>query len=305
MIPSWGVSQANREVEDLKQATFSKLWALSLGFLFCWSSPALSQSVFPLPSAIALHSYQQQILQALTTKQVVYLGETHDQPEDHRAQLEIIQALHRQNPKVAIALEMFQRPYQKALDLYLAGKLSEPELQTQTEYDKRWGYPWEFYAPILRFAKEKKIPAIALNAPSEVTRKVSRKGLQALTAEERQLIPPMSELRSEPKSYRDRIQKIYDGFHQGKGNSTQFENFFLAQIIWDETMADRISQFLRQNPKTQVIVLAGQGHLIYGEGIPSRVARRIKTVKQSIVLINPDQELLNPPAGDYFWREPS
>jgi uncharacterized iron-regulated protein len=282
--------------------TFSKLWVWLLVGLLAWTSPVLAQSIFPLPSAIAFTSYQQQILQALSNQTVIYLGETHDQAEDHQAQLEIIQALHRQNPSLAIAFEMFQHPYQKALDSYLAGNLTETELQEKTEYKKRWGYPWEFYAPILRFAKEKQIRAIALNAPSEITRKVARRGLQALTIRDRQLIPPFSELRPEPESYRDRIRQIYDGFHRGKGNSAQFENFFLAQIVWDETMADRISQFLRKHPKTQVVVLAGQGHVIYGEGIPSRVVRRIESVKQSIVLLNPADELLKPPAGDYFWR---
>jgi uncharacterized iron-regulated protein len=282
--------------------TFSKFWIwLLVGLLSC-VSPVLAQSIFPLPGPIAFNSYQQQILQALSNQTVIYLGETHDQAADHQAQLEIIQALHRQNPNLAIAFEMFQHPYQKALDSYLSGNLTEAELKAKTEYEKRWGYPWEFYAPILRFAKEKQLPAIALNAPSEITRKVARQGLQALTLRDRQMIPPISELRMEPDSYRDRIRQIYDGFHHRKGNSAQFENFFLAQIIWDETMADRISQFIRKNPKTQVVVLAGQGHVVYGEGIPSRVARRIKTVKQSIVLLNPAEELLNPPAGDYFWR---
>lgn len=62
----------------------------------------------------------------------------------------------------------------------------------------------------------------------------------------------------------------------GHGSSTDFERFFLAQVLWDETMAETIARFLQDNPDYQVVVLAGQGHIIYGYGIPSRVVRRLK-----------------------------
>src|SRR4028118_1600443 len=65
----------------------------------------------------------------------------------------------------------------------------------------------------------------------------------------------------------------------GQGNSTSFERFFTAQVLWDETMADKIAQFLKANPNYQVVVLAGTGHIIYGYGIPSRVARRLGSGK--------------------------
>ncbi|CAD5971707.1 hypothetical protein PCC9214_03858 [Planktothrix tepida] len=41
-----------------------------------------------------------------------------------------------------------------------------------------------------------------------------------------------------------------------------------AQILWDETMADAIVNFVKNNPDFQVIVLAGQGHIVYGYGVP-------------------------------------
>ena len=246
----------------------------------------------------------QAVLQQLARSQVVYLGETHDSEADHQAQLEIIQALHQKNPKLAIAMEMFQRPFQSVVDRYLAGEITETQLKELTEYEKRWGFPWEFYAPILRFAKENKIPVIALNTPAEITRKVSRQGLESLTAEERRWIPPFSEIRTEPERYEQRLREIYDEMHQGKGNSERFEKFFLAQVLWDETMAEGVSQFLKANRDRQIIVLAGKGHIVYGDGIPSRVTRRIGTdLKQAIVLLNPPAELQkDAEIADFFWK---
>ena len=40
-------------------------------------------------------------------------------------------------------------------------------------------------------------------------------------------------------------------------------------------MAEKAAQFYQENPDYQVVVLAGKGHVIYGYGIPSRVARRL------------------------------
>lgn len=250
-------------------------------------------------------SHRGQILQSLAQADVVFLGETHNRPEDSQAQLEIIQAL-AQKGKVAIAMEMFQRPYQAAIDAYLQGKISETQLVEQTEYEQRWGFPWENYAPILRFAQSQQIPVLAMNAPSEVTRKVAGGGLEALAPEDWQWIPPQSEIRTDNQNYRQLLRGVFEQ-HQtgGQGNSDRLERFFLAQVLWDETMAHHIVQFRQAHPDYQVIAIAGQGHIIYGYGIPSRVARRLgPSVRQYSVLFNSsdrDWDAAETPIADFFW----
>lgn len=247
-------------------------------------------------------------LQNLAKADVVYLGETHDNLEDHQIQLQIIQELQRRNRKIAIAMEMFVQPYQNILNRYLAGKLSEQELVEQSNY-KQWGYPWEYYAPILRFAKEKQLPVIALNIPIEITRQVTRSGLESLTPQQRKLIPPFSEIRTDNIEYRQLLAEIFGQHqHSGHGNSNKFEIFFLAQVLWDETMAAQVSKFLKANPSYQVVVLAGQGHIIYGYGIPSRVARRVqdKRLVQRSVLLSPAKDEpgnSKQASADFVWQQ--
>jgi len=251
----------------------------------------------------------QAALQELAQADVVYLGETHDRPEDHKNQLQIIQELQRQNPKIAIAMEMFQRPYQCVLNRYLAGKLGEQELVEQSEYNQRWGFPWGHYAPILRFAKEKQLPVLALNTPTEVTRQVARAGLDSLTPEQRQFIPPFTEIRTDNAEYRQLVTNAFRQHqHANHGYSADFEQFFLAQVLWDETMAERIVQFVKANPDYQVVVLAGRGHIVYGYGIPSRVDRRLKDkqlVQRSILLSRPKDTSANTnkPIADFIWEK--
>ncbi|MBD1836694.1 ChaN family lipoprotein [Coleofasciculus sp. FACHB-64] len=288
----------------MKKYSFTQFYAWSLFIFLLCALPAYSQTI---SSPQTQQSYTApEVLQQLAKVNVIYLGESHDSPEDHQAQLEIIQELYRRNRKIAIAMEMFQRPYQGVLDRYLAGKITETQLIEQSEYKKRWGFSWEYYAPILGFAKEKKLPVLALNTPSEVTRKVARKGLESLTAAERRYIPPDAEIRTDNPEYRQMVQQAFQQ-HQvaGHGSSANFERFFTAQVLWDETMADAIAQFLKTHPDYQVVVLAGQAHIVYGYGIPSRVARRLgnKIVQRSI-LLNPtvDEPAQTDKAiADYFW----
>ncbi|MEG4837502.1 ChaN family lipoprotein [Microcoleus sp. B9-D4] len=290
----------------MKTTKLIKMCALSLSiFLLCSSAAAASTTANPQPSQTYTN---QEILEQLVKAKVVYLGETHDSAEDHQAQLKIIREMQRQNRKIAIAMEMFQRPFQSAIDNYLAGKLTEEQLVEETEYDRRWRFPWESYAPILRFAKENQLPVLALNTPSEVTRKVATQGLESLTAEEKKHIPPISEIRTDNAEYRQLLLEVFQQHQKAaQGNSTAFERFLQAQVLWDETMAEKIAEFVKANPDYQVVVLAGKGHIIYGYGIPSRVERRlgVGNVKMRSVLLNSnDNPVLSAdrPIADFVWQ---
>ena len=245
-------------------------------------------------------------LKELAKANVVYLGETHDRTQDRQLQLEIIQELQKRTPQIAIAMEMFQIPYQDAIDGYLAGNLSEQELIEQSEYEQRWGYSWESYAPILRFAKKKQLRVLALNTPSEITRQVAKEGLDSLTPQQRKIIPPTSEIRTDNDAYRQMLAKTFAQHqHASHGNSSRFDRFFLAQVLWDETMAAEIAKFVKANHKHQVVVIAGQGHIIYGYGIPSRVARRMpqQFLQFSVLLSSPEEVTNSPqPIADYIWQ---
>lgn len=291
----------------MRKRQFSQVCAWSLGILLLSTQVAYSQTRSIPPSQQAPNI--QMLLQELAQANVVYLGETHDSLADHDAQLQILKVLHERNPRIAIAMEMFQRPFQRHLDEYLANTITEAQLRERTEYKERWGFPWEYYAPILRFAKANRLPVIALNTPTELTRKVARNGLESLTAQEQKLIPPLSEIRTDNGAYRQMLQGIFQQHQQGgHGRSDGFERFFQAQVLWDETMAETIAEFLQTNADHQVVVLVGQGHIVYGYGIPSRVARRLGNVVQRTVLLNPPEGI---PAqsgsaiADFIWNTTS
>jgi uncharacterized iron-regulated protein len=207
------------------------------------------------------------IIPRLAEQRVVFIGETHDRFDHHLTQLEIIRRLHAIHPRLAIGMEAFQQPFQGVLDDYIAGNQSEAEMLRATEYFTRWRFDYRLYAPILRYARAHRLPVIALNLPAELTRKVGREGVAALTAAERAQLP--AEIDRSDTAYEGRLREV---FNQHPDSGGGFENFRDVQLLWDEGMAERAVEYLVAHPDHHMVILAGSGHLARGSGIPRRLA---------------------------------
>jgi uncharacterized iron-regulated protein len=230
----------------------------------------------------------------LADRRVVFVGESHDRYEDHLNQLAIIEGLHRQGRDLAIGMEFFQQPFQEALDVYVAGTLSEKEMLRRTGYFERWRFDYRLYRPILRFAREHGIPLIALNVESEITGKVGDGGIASLSEAERARIP--AELDRDDAAYRERLRAVYE--HHPAKEGGDFEHFLEVQLLWDEGMAERAARYLGEHPGKTLVVLAGAGHLEYGQGIPKRVLRRIEV--PSAIVLNGTGRDLDPGIADFL-----
>jgi aminopeptidase N len=215
----------------------------------------------------------------------VYVGEYHDRVSHHNVQLQVLQGLHRKDPKIAVGMEMFQRPFQKALDDYIAGSIDEREFLKRSEYFKRWGFDYNLYKPIIDFCREQKIPVVALNISREIVEKVAQKGLDALSEEEKKEIPLHMDFSDD--EYKERLKDIF-GRH-GSGGEKKFDFFYQAQVLWDEIMSQFIDEFLKKNPDRRMVGITGGGHLAYGSGIPKRTFRR-NGYEYAIILNDADVE---------------
>jgi uncharacterized iron-regulated protein len=219
------------------------------------------------------------LLTRLADKRVVYVGESHDRYEDHLNQLSIIRGLHEQGRSLAIGMEFFQQPFQAALDEFVAGAISEAEFLRRTEYFTRWRFDYRLYRPILRFAREHGIPLIALNLPKEITDQAGDGGIASLSPEQAAQIP--TDMDRDDPAYRERVEAVF-AMHP-KDEDADFEHFLDVQLLWDEGMAERAVAYLRAHPDKTLVVLAGTGHVEYGQGIPQRVARRIEVPAATVV----------------------
>lgn len=287
--------------------------ALALVTLACATpraaTPAVATPAAPRARIVAMPSGEtlslDELVERLAGARVVYVGEHHDRAADHEAQRAIVEALHARDPEIAIGLEMVQRPYQPALDDYVARTTDEPALLEQLEWSERWGFDFALYRPLFALAREHGLPLVALNAPSELTRAVARGGLDALAADQRAMLPAELDLESAP--HRRMVEEALRE-HPGMTDA-MLERYYAAQVVWDETMADTIAAFAARSP-AKLVVLAGVMHVASGLGIPARAARR-GVAPHAIVLPIAESELdaarrADPPLADFLWvaRDP-
>ncbi|HVO29590.1 MAG TPA: ChaN family lipoprotein [bacterium] len=212
----------------------------------------------------------------LSGADVVFVGEDHDNPHHHELQKRVLDALAAKKNGMGLGMEMLQERSQKVADEFSEGKIDADALASEVDWKRTWGFPFAMYRPVLEVARAKKVALFALNADDEVVHKVSQKGLEGLTAEERAKVP---ELDLSSKEYRDFVREAFQG-HM-KMSEDRFERFFTAQVIWDETMASHTADAAKNRP---MMVMAGTGHLLRRMGIPSRVERRLPSAKTRVLL---------------------
>lgn len=239
----------------------------------------------------------QAVLDRIADRRVILVGESHDRYDHHQNQLAVIRGLRERGLDIAIGMEFFQAPFQPQLDAFLAGEIHEKQLLKQTEYYSRWRYDYRLYRDILEYARAQGLPLVALNAPSELVARVSQGGLAALTPEERSGL--MVSAPGGEQAYEARLRPIFD-LH-GTTDETRFQRFADVQRLWDAYMARTASDFLARNPSKRLVILAGAGHVVYRDAIPSRLAGL--SARDLAVLATGRQDRYSGSAPDVLFAE--
>lgn len=217
-----------------------------------------------------------QMIGEISKTNIIFVGESHDSARDHQMQLDVIKSLNKTGVALAIGTEMFRADSQKQLDEWTNGALGLKDFLKV--YYGNWNFPWPLYADIFLYARDNRIPLIGLNVPEKITQKVSREGFSSLTEKELKELPPGISCDVDP-TYMNFIRRAYI-FH-GKEEKS-FIHFCEAQMVWDKTMAWNLAEFLIENPKRTVIVLAGTGHS-WKKGIPEQF-RRMSPLSYRVLL---------------------
>ncbi|NNK13883.1 MAG: PDZ domain-containing protein, partial [Desulfofustis sp.] len=235
------------------------------------------------PAGMALKALTEfdELVDELSDKRVVYLGETHTSRPDHLLQRLLIEALHSRDERLAIGMEMFPRSSQPALDRFIEDPdFSEAEFIRESRYYEVWRYDYRLFRPIFAYARKHKIPLVALNIDREITNTVFKGGsLEALSDEQKAQLP--TQMRLDLEGYAERLKSTYQMHGQDHGGGS-FAGFIKAQALWDETMAESIVGYLEKHPDTRMVVLAGNQHTRKDSGIPPRVAARIDVTQASV-----------------------
>ncbi|MEF3280543.1 MAG: ChaN family lipoprotein [Elusimicrobiota bacterium] len=232
---------------------------------------------------------EQELNSLIQKSDIVYVGEQHDKKGSHEIQLEVIKKIfEKKGNKIAVGFEMLNSTLQNILDEYISGNLTEEEFLTKIDWKKEWGFDYNLYKPIFDFIKEKKLKAIALNVPRKIVSKIARGGLEVLSEDEKNLIAKEIKVVND-KKYNDYLLQTFSGHGENPMNKIMsFENYRLSMAVWNESMGEKVNEFLKNNNEYSFVVIAGNGHIMYNAAIPWSVKRRIKGFKHLSIYTESD-----------------
>jgi uncharacterized iron-regulated protein len=243
------------------------------------NQPVGEEEIFILPEGDRI-SFSQ-LIDDLNTTRVIFMGETHDQIEHHRIEMKVLQKLLEEGKDVVVGMEMFERSQQPILDHWSQGLLTEEEFLKEVKWETTWGMDYNLYKGILDEIKSHHLKVLGLNIERDLVRKVAQSGMGGLSLEDKEKLPEMDLTDRQHRRY---IASIYKSHHGG--SAKDFEKFYEAQCLWDEAMAETLSQFL-QSPEGRgktVLVFAGRGHVVFDFGISKRFYRRTSIPYKTVVL---------------------
>ncbi|KHD88220.1 MAG: iron-regulated protein [Bdellovibrio sp. ArHS] len=252
----------------------------------------------------------QDAVATVTPGSIVIIGENHGFAEHRDQQVAIMQALRAKGLKVSVGMEFFTYTDQELVNSYRAGSLAEPDFLKAIQ----WGNPsYDYYRPQALFPLiTEGAKTLALNAPRSVTGSAAKKGLEALTPEEKALLPPGFTLGRD--SYKRRFLSMMPHLPSPEAG----ERYFAAQSIWDDTMAWKATEFMASHPDQVLVIVVGEFHVQYGGGLPDRLRARspqtplltfsqinIQGMEEDEIAVEIQPSPQEGPRADYLWLAPA
>lgn len=271
-----------------------------------------------------------EVVTTLAGARHIYVGERHADPGFHAVQLATAEALRHVGRHVVVGVEWLPKSKQAALDAWLGSEEGDlDDLQEAVAWKQTWGHAFAAYAPIFAWAHRHQIPIVALNAERGLARQVAIHGQAARQGPRGAELPPLDSGNPAHKAYFMGLMKRAAEQHPSSGSKEgskkahahahhmagAMDRYYLAQLVWDETMSRGVATLL-EDPRVTVVVFAGLGHVDFGHGVPQR-ARDLSDLPFRIVRVVPAGEAAAEAAAqrgattypdrqaDIFWELPS
>jgi uncharacterized iron-regulated protein len=270
------------------------------------TAAALAHGIDRVTPAGLAPSSDADLARAIAGARAIYVGESHDDPHHHAMERELYARVLAVDGKTALGLEMLPGSAQPALDDWVAGRIDEDTLLDRVAWEKSWGYPFRWYRPLFLLARAHHQRVFALNAPRGLAKALAHKGLDGLSPEERRDLPEMV---PGPAEHRAQLAGAFSGHGAGEGAHAEtsdpkaLERFYLAQLLWDETMAAAVARALAgpAAPK-KILVVTGEGHAKRW-AVPLRAERR--GVAPSLIVLpgyQKERDAKDKPPADFIWQ---
>ena len=254
--------------------------------------PAIGDAHFRVYRADGTVADIETVLKTARQNDVIFLGETHTDPVAHYLEKRLLEGI--ADDKTTLSLEMFESDVQYVLDEYLGGLISEEHLIAA---GRAWKAYKRDYRDLIEYAKAKKLPVLAANAPRRYVNRVSRLGrdsLSDLSAQAKATLPPLPYAEASAdyaykftkfmEASRKENEALKTPVPQGEMN---IPRALAAQSLWDAGMAFSIAQHLTRHPERRVVHVSGSFHNEQHLGTVEHLLRYRAGVKVMVVTMIP------------------
>ncbi len=250
-----------------------------------------------------------ELARRLSDTRILLLGEDHTSVDHHRVQLHVLRELVDSGREVILGVEMLPYTQQALLERWSRGEITES--QFMDGWYAHWSHHWRYYREIFEYARERKLPLVALNVPRETVRVARLQGFEAIDEATRRYLPPTIDASDEEfRRLFDASFASDDPLH-GALPPAQREGLYRAQATWDAAIGWNAAQALESSGRARalVVVLIGTGHVAYGLGAERQLAGHFKGPVRSLVPVRVRAQdaraEVQASYADYLWGVPA
>jgi uncharacterized iron-regulated protein len=241
----------------------------------------------------------EQALEALVDYNVIFFGEDHDSRIAHEGELILFTELAGRDTSLVLALEMFERDVQDAIDAYLRGTIPEDKF---LELGRPWPNYQEDYRPLVELAKDRGIPVIAANVPRRIAAGVAMADEISPDGMGKDSIYFPQNLHLDSEEYYKRFAALMEKMpHSLPMKGLKVKALYKAQVLKDAVMAASLEPFLDR----RIFFCCGRFHSEYHLGIPYQLQKNHPELKIAVVVCA--ESVMGLPMrdrsriGDFIW----
>jgi uncharacterized iron-regulated protein len=197
---------------------------------------------------------------------VVLLGEVHDNAEQHRLRLEVLQRAIDTGWRPAIVMEQFDGERQPDIDRARRERPGDAQhvidLAARSGTTAAGGWNWDFYRPFVELALRHQLPLVAGDLSNADTTKIVRGGLAAVF--DAAAIAALGLDRTIDSDWQSAQEKEIDAGHCHALPASLWPRMAQAQFARDAVLARELAEYADQG----AVLLAGNGHARRDLGVP-------------------------------------
>jgi uncharacterized iron-regulated protein len=196
----------------------------------------------------------------------VFLGEQHDNPDHHRLQAALLDAMVHSGKRPSLVVEMLDRTDQAAIDAARAASPDDPDaIARASRWDHSGWPPWALYRPVFAAAGAAHLPVVAAGLDRPAAHALVKDGMDSLDGslvERFHLTEPLA------SSVGSRIRDEMRDAHCGLLPETMLDGMVAIQRARDAFLAAGVA-----DATAGAVVIAGNGHARTDSGAPAAFTR--------------------------------